>query len=848
MKPKLTLIAIGTVLAASCLTTFAQGTMFTYQGRVTDNGTNFTGTGLFKFALVTSTNTSSQATATAIMGGSSPNEFVNNYNVLNGGSGYLAAPAVTVSPPGGSGTTATATATITSGSVTAINIISPGSGYSSTPTVTIDAPPPNVLYNTYWSNDGTSSDGSEPAAAVSVPVADGLFTAALGDTTLANMSAMDASLFTQPDLQLRIWFNDGVNGSAVLDPAQPLTPAPYAVMAETASNLLGSVSATQLSGTILNSSLPANPNISGAVTANSFSGNGANLNSLNASNLSSGVVPLARLSGLTGSEFDPAAWQQATNLSGGDAASLNGSSANHFWQLGGNNVAAGQFIGSTNNEPVEIRVGGQSALRLEPAQKSSPNVIGGSGFNTTSNGSWGVTIAGGGQYGFPNNVTVNAGAIGGGYGNTVSGYAATVGGGQFNTAGAGEAVVGGGNENRATGDTSTVSGGGYNNASGYLSTVGGGLYNVASGERSTLAGGNQNNASGYGATVGGGIANTNTGNIATIGGGDHNYVSASEGTVAGGQVNTASGTYQSTVGGGYDNQATNSYATVPGGSANVAGGIYSLAAGRRAKAVHTGAFVWADSQNADFSSTANDQFLVRAKGGVGINTANPVGALSVNTGVGTVAVRNDGGLTPGIDIANGYQGTLRLRNAMEVWPSDDASRAGKLDVRDTNGTPTISLNGQSGAIAANSYSGPNGTLTVNGNLGVTGNISGHNTPGVNWNQSNATITIGSSPTFITSFGNYEPAPGYFVIIAYVQVLYNGNAVYLSLNDVSSGSTQLTYVYGKGPDNGTLSIFWVVPITSSGGYGNFQLTANTASGTAYIYSHNLTVMYFPRRNN
>ena len=56
---------------------------------------------------------------------------------------------------------------------------------------------------------------------------------------------------------------------------------------------------------------------------------------------------------------------------------------------------------------------------------------------------------------------------------------------------------------------------------------------------------------------------------------------------------------------------------------------YALAAGRQAKANHTGAFVWADSTDANFSSTAGDQFLVRASGGVGINTNNPQADLHV---------------------------------------------------------------------------------------------------------------------------------------------------------------------------------------------------------------------------
>jgi len=64
------------------------------------------------------------------------------------------------------------------------------------------------------------------------------------------------------------------------------------------------------------------------------------------------------------------------------------------------------------------------------------------------------------------------------------------------------------------------------------------------------------------------------------------------------------------------------YATVVGGLNNEAQGAYSLAMGRRAKANHDGAFVWADSTNADFSSTADNQFSVRARGGVRFDALN----------------------------------------------------------------------------------------------------------------------------------------------------------------------------------------------------------------------------------
>jgi hypothetical protein len=59
---------------------------------------------------------------------------------VSGGSGYTTAPTVTFSAPA-TGTTATGTATITSGVVTGVTITNPGSGYTSAPTVTFSAAP-----------------------------------------------------------------------------------------------------------------------------------------------------------------------------------------------------------------------------------------------------------------------------------------------------------------------------------------------------------------------------------------------------------------------------------------------------------------------------------------------------------------------------------------------------------------------------------------------------------------------------------------------------------------------------------------------------------------------------------
>src|SRR5207247_1944302 len=57
---------------------------------------------------------------------------------------------------------------------------------------------------TYWSNDGTSANGNEPSNAVSIPVAQGLYSVLLGDPAFTNMTPVPATLFTNSDVRLRI--------------------------------------------------------------------------------------------------------------------------------------------------------------------------------------------------------------------------------------------------------------------------------------------------------------------------------------------------------------------------------------------------------------------------------------------------------------------------------------------------------------------------------------------------------------------------------------------------------------------------------------------------------------------
>jgi formylglycine-generating enzyme required for sulfatase activity len=74
------------------------------------------------------------------------------------------------------------------------------------------------------------------------------------------------------------------NTFMTLLPRQQLTPTPYAIFAGTASNLSGTVASANLSGTY-GDALTLNN------AANSFTGNGSGLTSLNASQLTSGTVP-----------------------------------------------------------------------------------------------------------------------------------------------------------------------------------------------------------------------------------------------------------------------------------------------------------------------------------------------------------------------------------------------------------------------------------------------------------------------------------------------------------------------------------------------------------------------------
>ncbi len=161
--------------------------------------------------------------------------------------------------------------------------------------------------------------------------------------------------------------------------------------------------------------------------------------------------------------------------------------------------------------------------------------------------------------------------------------------------------------NTAYGGHATVAGGYNNSASGLNTVIGGGASNTTSAGGTTIAGGGSNTASAPGATIGGGGGHT---------------VSGINATVPGGFLNTASGGH-ATVAGGLNNTASGDRSTVAGGGRNAALGDFSFAAGRRARALHDGAFVWGDGQNLFKTSSVPDEFNVYCSGGARFFTSSP---------------------------------------------------------------------------------------------------------------------------------------------------------------------------------------------------------------------------------
>jgi len=150
----------------------------------------------------------------------------------------------------------------------------------------------DFTFSLYLTNQ-TGTVAAGPITNSAVAVSSGLFT-----TTLDFGPGIFKGLNYWLQIAVR---TNGVGSFTNLTPRQPLLPVPYAIFANSASNLLGSLAATQLSGTLPASAFVGYTNTvtltnSGNLFGGTFSGNGANLANLNASQLAGGTVADARLS------------------------------------------------------------------------------------------------------------------------------------------------------------------------------------------------------------------------------------------------------------------------------------------------------------------------------------------------------------------------------------------------------------------------------------------------------------------------------------------------------------------------------------------------------------------------
>lgn len=486
--------------------------------------------------------------------------------------------------------------------------------------------------------------------------------------------------------------------------------------------------------------------VNGTVIAENFSGSGAGLTGLTGGSIANGSISGTQLAnGSIGTAQLADGAVSGAKLAAGSVTpgDLNlPAFGNTFWQANGNSgtIPGTNFLGTVDNQPLELWVGGLRALRLEPDPRghdaanliggyignsiqqpgSGGNVIGGGGAPTISNtiltNSSGVFIGAGSanQVG-PN---INDAVIAGGQGNSIGvdggrsvicgggvntndEYASVIGGGENNfiQTTADHTFIGGGLQNDvvggANGLVAAVIGGGQGNViqtNAYFPFIGGGFGNTIQSNTfyAAIGGGNNNTAGASGAVVAGGSANDADGTNATVSGGQQNIAGGSWATVSGGGDNIASGD-KATVSGGVGNTASGNYSTVAGGVYNAASGERSFAAGDGATALHYGSFVWADASGGFFSSSAINQFAVRATGGVQFVTGGGI----------SLTIDNEGDLVPGITASSSqYNGHMRFRNALEIWPN--TGNGGYLDIRNLNAAPTIWMSGTNGNITCTS--------------------------------------------------------------------------------------------------------------------------------------------------
>jgi hypothetical protein len=466
--------------------------------------------------------------------------------------------------------------------------------------------PANGLYEMDVRLFDSESNGSPVALqCTQVPVNNGLFTLNVAFTNFP------PSLFNGSSrwLEVAVRLYDGTNEFTKLTPRQPITPAPYASFAyeaATANSVAWSnvtlvppeVGITYRAGQGLAEIPPNGP----AFLVEFLIATGG----VNSAMLAAGAVSAEKIADAS----LPPSKLATSNAVAGQVIGFDGTNAGWLepvilpaWLRGGNGGTDPQndFLGTKDNSAFELRVNNVPGLRLEPTTSGAVNVIGGNG-------------------------------------NSVDGPAVG-------------SVVGGGQHNWIQGDSpySVISGGKNSSIQCDLyAAIGGGLANWIG-------------TNSHGSFIGGGASNRiemNSPYSVIGGGGENQFVCNGYGVIGGGLRNSiAMLSHYPTIGGGRDNQIgpNTEGAVIPGGIMNVASGPTTFAAGREAGALHQATFVWNDNSAGPFSSTASNQFLIHAAGGIGINVPDPspngVSISSTGTALelrsGAIRVTGAGLSTPG---------------------------------------------------------------------------------------------------------------------------------------------------------------------------------------------------------
>jgi hypothetical protein len=518
---------------------------------------------------------------------------------------------------------------------------------------------------TFWSNDGTSTAGSQPTAAVTLTVTKGLYSVLLGDTSLAGMTAIPNSVFANADVRLRVWFNDGANGSQLLTPDQRIAAVGYAMIAGGV-NLPTTTGATtgaiaQNGGSLMHT----------FGTSNFFAGAGAgNFTMTGSGNTAIGFGAL--ISNTTGVS-NVAVGRQALRLNTAGGNTALGTETLYTNTSGDNNTASGYRALYFNTTGGFNTAHGSSAL-IANTSGSENTAMGHSAMGSNTTGTANTAIGLNALFG---NTTGNA--------NTASGYKAlrVNSTGYFNTAAGTRAL-----EANSAGFENTASG---VEALQFNTT---GNNNTASG-RSALAAnttGHSNTASGFNALRN----NTTGGNNIALGSGAGNALTTGSGNIAIGHPGIAGESNIIRIGTAQTDtfltgiiHGNGAGLTVPAGNIT---GIVPVANGGTGSAAQN--FVDLTSNQTGIGGTK------AFNGNVGIGTANPAFKLDVFSATGTAIVGRST-VSSGV----GVYGESALFNGVQ-GVANHAAHSAVVGVHNTGGTGVLGQSSGTGVHGNSLGNGP----------------------------------------------------------------------------------------------------------------------------------------------